>query len=222
MNLTGIDDEITMPGFTYANAVQGYGPLLQDRTTIMETETALLIAVADGAGGTSHGERAADLVITGLGEFARQGATFLDEETWATFLIDLDSVIAGDPEPGETTAVVLALTPELIRGASVGDSEAWLVTPSGCHDLTAQQQRKPLLGSGVAVPVAFRISHDGGTLVVGTDGLFKYAPAALIRDTVRRETPEEACGSLIARVRLPNGTLQDDVAVVVCRLPGPV
>lgn len=33
----------------------------------------------------------------------------------------------GDPEPGETTAVVLAAMPGLICGASVGDSEAWLL-----------------------------------------------------------------------------------------------
>ncbi len=207
-----------MLDFIYTKAVQGYGSVLQDRVAVIETRTAWLIAVADGAGGTSHGDRAADLVITSLEEFARQDSRFLDEQTWVTFLTDLDSVIAGDREPGETTAVILAVTPQFICGASVGDSEAWLVTPAGCYDLTARQRRKPLLGSRFAVPVAFRISHDGGTLVVGSDGLFKYATAALIRETVRRGTPEEACGALIDLVRLPGGMLQDDVAVVVCRL----
>jgi len=56
-------------------------------------------------------------------------------------------------------------------------------------------------------------------LVVGSDGLFKYALTATIHELARRGTPGEACLSLIDRARLPNGKLQDDVAVIVCHLP---
>ena len=119
------------------------------------------------------------------------------------------------------TVVVLSVTVRQVRGASVGDTEAWLITETGWHDLKAHQRRKPLLGSGAAVPVAFRSEHSGGTLVVGSDGLFKYTPGALIRETALQGTPGEACGALLELVRLPGGALQDDVGVVVRRLPRP-
>jgi hypothetical protein len=51
--------------------------------------------------------------------------------------------------------------------------------------------------------------------------LFKYAPAEEIREAALRGTPESACQALVDLVRLPGGKLQDDVAVVVCHLPGP-
>ena len=113
--------------------------------------------------------------------------------------------------------MVLAVTHGMICGASVGDSEAWLITPNDCHSLTAHQRRKPMLGSGAAMPVSFRVPWTGGTLLLGSDGLFKYAPAGKIREIAPGGTPEAACEALIDVVRLPNGRLQDDVAVVVCR-----
>ena len=210
-----------MSAFLHAFELAHYGHALQDRAAIIETGSGLILAVADGAGGTSHGGRAADLVLRCLNALIERGEPLDDEETWLDFLAETDRTIAGDPEPGETTAVVLAATPGLICGASVGDSEAWLLNSGGWLDLTVRQRRKPLLGSGVASPVSFRQDHPGGVLVVGSDGLFKYAPSAAIRDLARRGTPGEACLSLIDRVRLPNGKLQDDVAVVICHLPGP-
>ena len=80
---------------------------------------------------------------------------------------------AGDMA-GETTAIVIVLSAKGITGTSVGDSEAWLVGPSGIDDLTASQHRRRL-GSGAAVPAAFFRSPLDTVLVAGTDGLFKYA-----------------------------------------------
>lgn len=210
-----------MPDFEYGQVVQGGGPDPQDRVAVVETAGGLFVAVADGAGGTSHGGRAADLVVAGLRELAGRGGPVPDEPAWEEFLAEMDCAIARDPEPGETTAVVLAVTASLICGASVGDSEAWLIAPAGWHDLTARQRRKPLLGSRAAVPVSFRSSHAGGTLLVGSVGLFKYAPAPLLRETAPRGTPRQACGALVDLARLPGGGLQDDVSVVVCRLSRP-
>jgi serine/threonine protein phosphatase PrpC len=210
-----------MPHLSYALKAERYGTVLQDRAAVIETETILVIAVADGAGGRAHGERAADLVVGGLETFVRRGAPLSRERTWTTFLAETDLAISRDPEPGETTAVVLAIAQGMICGASVGDSEAWLVTPQSCHDLTSRQRRKPFLGSGCAVPVPIRHRHAGGVLVVGSDGLFRYAAADQIREVALSGTPEEACRALIDLVRLPNGTLQDDVAVVVCHVSEP-
>jgi PPM family protein phosphatase len=206
----------------HAFLLERYGPVLQDRVAVIETGSALVLAVADGAGGRPHGGCAADLVSRGLETLVGSGAPLDQERTWRTFLAETDRAIGRDPEPGETTAVVLAVTPGMICGASVGDSEAWLITPQGRHALTAHQRRKPMLGSGAAMPVSFRLPHAGGTLLVGSDGLFKYAPGETIRESALGVTPESACTRLIDLVRLPGGQLQDDVAVVVCHLPGPV
>lgn len=102
-------------------------------------------------------------------------------------------------------------------GASVGDSGAWLVWDGTVIDLTEQQVRKPLLGSGAAHPVAFGPVPMRGRLVVATDGLFKYATRARLVSAASRGGPESAVTALIDAVRMPSGRLQDDVGVVVCQ-----
>ena len=67
-----------------------------------------------------------------------------------------------------------------------------------------------------------RIGLFAPDLPAGTDGLFRYTTGVQFRVTALRGTPEEACRALIDLVRLPVGTLQDDVAVVVCQVPGSV
>ena len=57
--------------------------------------------------------------------------------------------------PGESTVVVVDVRADSICGASVGDSQAWIVNGADITDLTARQHRKPLLGSGEAEPVGF-------------------------------------------------------------------
>jgi PPM family protein phosphatase len=53
---------------------------------------------------------------------------------------------------GETTAVIAVVDESGVNGASVGDSGAWQVEPAMHIDLACQQIRKPLIGSGEAVP----------------------------------------------------------------------
>lgn len=92
-------------------------------------------------------------------------------------------------------------------------------------DLTGRQRRKPLLGSGAAVPVGFSATWTAGfsttwtpgTLLIATDGLFKYAPARRVAEIARGADLAAAAEALVEQVRLPSGGLQDDVAVVLCR-----
>lgn len=74
---------------------------------------------------------------------------------------------------GETTAVIAYVDTAGVRGASVGDSCAWLMHEDTFTDLTSGQSRKPLLGSGSAVPVAFTSKQNFDRVVLGSDGLFK-------------------------------------------------
>jgi serine/threonine protein phosphatase PrpC len=85
-------------------------------------------------------------------------------------------------------------------------------------DLTKDQVRKPLLGSGSAKPVAFRAERPRGTLLVASDGLVKYAPRDRIcRLALEKDLPS-AGRKIVDLARLRSGQLQDDVSLVLCRL----
>lgn len=79
-----------------------------------------------------------------------------------------------------------------IFGASVGDSAAWLFADAGPIDFTRDQQRKPLLGSGQAPsPRGFCSPIQSGTLVIASDGLWKYASLDAIRSRVQTSASAE-------------------------------
>jgi hypothetical protein len=169
-----------------------------------------VIVVADGAGGTGRagGHAAAWLVAHVRVALAREPACDL-----VGLLEDADRQLHG--KGGETTGLVLRLGAHGVDGASVGDSEAWVVGPGLREVLTAGQVLKPLLGSGRAVARSFDAAPLAGTLVAGSDGLFKYAPASVIARTVRLAQAAELPAQLVELVRLRGGRLADDVAVAV-------
>jgi PPM family protein phosphatase len=202
--------------FETAKAIEGYQAELEDRAEVIERGSELVIVVADGAGGRAGGARAADIVI----QEVRQAATFRrldDPQAWCLLLSEMDQTLLENPEAGETTAVVAALSPAGIVGASVGDSGAWLVTPKGYDDLTENQRQKPFLGTGAAIPVAFKARCLDGTLLVASNGLFKYADWKRIAEVARETDIQQAAGHLVDLVRLRSGSLPDDVSVVLCR-----
>ena len=183
----------------------------EDRAALFEYEEGVVAVVADGAGGTGGGARAAQTVI----EVVQRQGWSAQEGTWVEVLEQLDHSVS----PGQTTAVIVALGPAGLVGASVGDSEAWWWSGPSEHPLTRGQRRKPLLGSGEAMPVGFTLEVRGpGTLVLGSDGLWKYVrwervPEALLHP------PKEAVRRLLESVRYPSGELPDDVSVIVVRAP---
>jgi PPM family protein phosphatase len=203
---------------SYALGLESEGPILQDRARAFEVGNALVIAVADGAGGLAGSEHAAEAVVQGIEAWIERRVPLDDEATWSAYLKATDSTIRKAGNWGETTAVVLVVTDGLICGASVGDSEAWLATTDDFRSLTTGQNRRPFLGSGAARPTSFRRTHSSGVLIVGTDGLFKYAPTWRICQVAVEGPPDIAARSLLDLVRMPNGKLQDDVGYVICRL----
>jgi serine/threonine protein phosphatase PrpC len=182
----------------------------QDRAAVVELGDGVVIALADGAGGTGSGAAAAQAVIDALD---RESV----EQYLAATLESLDADLA--KLGGQSTAVMIAITSDGVQGASVGDSGAWLLHRSGAEEeLTARQDRKPLLGSG-ALPVAFTATWSkSATLLVASDGLFSYATMADIARVIREaRTLADAAKQLVDLVRLFDGSLQDDVAIVLCR-----
>jgi serine/threonine protein phosphatase PrpC len=101
----------------------------------------------------------------------------------------------------------------------VGDCEAWLWQSAGVVALTEGQPRKPPLGGAPVVARAFFRSVEGPcTLLLGTDGLFTYAPRARIEAALRSQPAPQACCAELAQLpRLPGGGLQDDLGLVLLR-----
>ena len=181
-------------------AAKGSG---QDRVRVVEIDGRLVIALADGAGGTGNGAIAAETIVAAIGS-ERTAAQCCE------LIENLDAQLGG----GQSTAVVLVVGTNLV-GASVGDSGAWLIRDDGVDDLTQAQQRKPLVGDGcMATPIE---AGFAGTLLVASDGLLRYASRAAIAEIARSGDLAAAARALLQLVRLPTGELQDDVSVVLVR-----
>ncbi|MDB6016243.1 MAG: hypothetical protein JWR19_732 [Pedosphaera sp.] len=190
---------------------------LQDRAEIIALpDGGLVLVVADGAGGRSGGAEAAEKVIEMVREFTATRVSF-EDEAFCELLKSVDRAIETNPGAGETTAVVACVSADGIMGASVGDSGAWLIGEHGCENLTRLQQRKPFLGTGMAMPVAFKAGKLSGTLLLASDGLLKYTSQENICKAVTQNNLNTVAKALIDLVRHPSGSLPDDVCVVVCR-----
>ena len=136
------------------------------------------------------------------------------EHDWVQVLTRLDTHLSSSAGLGETTAVVAFVTDDEIVGASVGDSGAWMLMGIWLN-LLEDQHRKPLLGTGSALPVAFGPFPIGERVLLGSDGLFKYVDAERIGQLARDASLEAAATELVRAARLPTGRLQDDITVVI-------
>lgn len=214
-----------LPPLTFACRRDSYrGESSEDRAEILLAAGSQILFVADGVGGRPNGAKAADLLLDLVRDVAPQ-IIRLDASAWARFLTEADRIVHDEAEGGETTAVIAQAAGDghKVVGASVGDSEAWFVTADGLFDLTESQRKKPFLGSGGAQPVAFALSvpPSGGTLLIASDGLFKYAAQERILEAARLPEGEESAAALLDAARLRSGSFSDDIAVALCRIaPG--
>jgi PPM family protein phosphatase len=206
------------PQFVTRTVLEAAGRRLEDRAEVIPRGEWLVLVVADGAGGRPGPVEAAEWVVRRVREeTSRPRFTFYDPFAWTGLLSKIDREMLDDPTAGEATGVVAAVSPKAVFGASVGDSAAWLVTPDRVHDLTARQQRKPFLGTGVAAPVPFGSGPPTGTLLLATDGLLKYTGPEKIAEAARDADLDAAARRLVDLVRLRSGALQDDVGLILCR-----
>lgn len=178
----------------------------EDRLLVKRRGERTIAIVCDGAGNGGRGGLAADLAVEELTRILGQEG-FID---WVPALLGVDQLLKREAQGGETTRVVVDISDHgEIRGASVGDSGAWML-PSRrpVMDLTAHQDRARL-GSGQAGPMRFNAQLIG-RLLLATDGLLKYVRVADIRSCAAR-----GVDALIDSVRLKSGALHDDVAVIL-------
>jgi serine/threonine protein phosphatase PrpC len=187
----------------------------EDRAEVFVSGEDLVIAIADGAGGTPGGGSASDALVAAVSDEIQRAGDSFDSRRWAKVFCETDAKLAGRLS-GETTGVLVVLGPRGLVGVSAGDTEAWVVGPTSIDDLTVHQQRARV-GSGRIAAIPFHRPILDGILVVGTDGLFKYAVPEKVAAIVRVNFPADAARRLSEVVRLSSGRLQDDFAVVVAR-----
>ncbi len=199
-----------MSPFETVSAIQAYRERSEDRVAVFNDEARTVVVVADGAGGTGAGDVAALAVIR---EIEAEYSKIHSAKEWALLLRQIDGRI-GD---GETTAVVVDVRTMGVAGASVGDSRAVIVRDGTIFELTANQKRKPLMGTGMAEPIGFVCPPLDGLLLVGTDGFFNYAKPSTILEVVAKFDFQSLPRKCIERVRLPSGDFWDDVTVVAVR-----
>ena len=177
--------------------------------------------VVDGAGGIEGGTAAADLAVSAIIGSRMIPSLTRQPGYWASTLSLLDGYLYQDAEAGECAVVIAAIVDGFVAGASIGDAGAWLFTRNDDIHLTAGQRVKPLAGSGKAEARAFGPVPFEGTLIAGSDGLFKYATLDAVRNSCIVQPAELLARSLIDLVQLPSGDFHDDAAVAVCRREKP-
>ena len=143
----------------------------EDRIAEIRMPGRTLFVVADGAGGAAGGADAAEAIC-------RATSAYQDwrmPSDWAGWLGRVDYEMSRS-RVGLAAAVVIEIWDDgRIVGASVGDCEAWMFGGGAAsRSLTAGQAVKPLLGEGTARPVGFEARLGRGTLLIATDGLWKY------------------------------------------------
>lgn len=203
-----------MARFETAHLTESYRKDCEDRVAVIQSDERTIIVVADGAGGVGNGGAAAETVIR---EITADHRGITTAEEWETELRQIDCRIG----IGESTAVVADLRADSIVGASVGDSRAWIIREGKLTDLTVNQIRKPLLGSGDARPTRFSHGPLNGTLIVATDGFCNYVKREQLTGMISRTDVLEIPRRCVELVRLPSGDLWDDIGIVACRVPRP-
>ena len=191
-------------------ACKGSTSLCQDSIAVIQcSDGSLLLCVADGAGGMGGGAEASSFIC----DLLRQNADELvRKRNFREWLSDIDSQLYRNPLTGESSCIIVCLKYGIVQGASVGDSECWNLEWG--KDLTENQYRKPLLGSGMADIVCFRERFDG-TLLCGSDGLFKYVDRGKIYKTALKSSRPEI--DLLELAKKATGYLQDDFSAIVVR-----
>ena len=200
---------------------RSYRAASEDRAAVFQSPNGISIVVAHGVGGRPNGAAAAERIV-GITCTAASEAPDPPNSGfyWQNVLRRADEALLRDATLGEAAVAALSVTASgEVAGASVGDCEAWLVT-GGVRQVLSLT-RKPYLGCGAATPAVFRGRLEvGSTLLVASDGLFKYADANSICAAASLPSLTDASAALAELPKSAGGSYADDLAVVLCRFKG--
>ncbi len=179
----------------------------EDRAATFSNADTAVFVLADGAGGVGSGARAAEVVV-----YEAQALIHGHHKSALAALAAAETRI--EAFGGMSTGIIVLLRHGQLTGVSCGDSKAWLFSKNRVLELTSNQIRKPLLGSGGTL-VEFGPEPFNGRLLLASDGLVNYAQASKIACNAVLENIHEAATSLAELPRLKSGKFPDDVAILL-------
>jgi len=141
------------------------------RLSVLRDARATLVAVADGASADAASHAAAALAVRELAHCFRNGILPDDSRDWEMILEGIDFSVFKDPVAGETSTLVLCVRDDVVVGAAVGDSLAYVLSPNrGAHLLAGAQGSVPLVGTAMARPIGFGPLQVEGKLITRRAG----------------------------------------------------
>jgi serine/threonine protein phosphatase PrpC len=142
-----------------------------DRLSVLRDPHRTLIALADGADSGAASHAAAALAVRELAKCFRHGILPDNPRDWEMILEGIDVSVFKDPVAGETSALVLLVQQDVVVGASVGDSLAYVVSESrGARLLAGGGRETPRIGTAMARPIGFGPVQLDGKLVTRRSG----------------------------------------------------
>jgi PPM family protein phosphatase len=185
-----------------------------DNLYLVEAFDSIWFCISDGAGGTGEGEAASYYVVEAFKELVHINS-FDNSEDFEGFLRGIDKELSCESHGGEATAIIGKVINGTVMGASVGDSEAWLFNLEYDYELTSLQNIKPLIGSGSSIPIGFGPINLDQSMLLGSDGLFKYTKHTEIKNLLSNSVKAKNIAEL---AKNETGKLQDDIsAIYICK-----
>ena len=186
-----------------------------DRVAWLRLDHADVLLLADGAGNSSKGARAAEAFVSIASSAAHSARQPESTDYWEMVLRSIDSSVMRSCDGGLTTGVVVVCGAAEVWAASVGDSAAWLVHRAELTPLLEAGPSGNLLGSGRCRPRTFRSHHRGGRVVLTSDGVHKYLERDFLAIALGLDTLEESLDAMLTATLDGVGNRLDDAAVVL-------
>ena len=191
----------------------------QDAIETRRLPNARLVALADGAGGQAGGALAARLAVAIALDFLESASNPFDSDTLRTAISLADEAVEASFYTGFSTLIVVACAQKRIAGASVGDSMALHIFPSGEMELSERQRKNPPLGSGgcLGTPFDYDVRGDEQTLLM-SDGVFRFVGTEQLAQTCRESSDADVMARLLElQRRQENDDLFDDWSAILIR-----
>ena len=182
--------------------------------------------LSDGQGGRADGARAAQLAVqqSMVAALDCPPRSLREPLAFERIVRAADAVVYAEPRAGFATLVALAVSRDLICGASCGDSAVLLLQNDKISTLTEGQAKDPPVGSHAVDAVPFSLDLEPPwRLCAISDGVWKYAGWGQVYTLMRRLSGSALVDALReAVVRHSSGVLPDDfsIAVLDCREEG--
>ncbi|MEK7863863.1 MAG: protein phosphatase 2C domain-containing protein [Chloroflexota bacterium] len=200
----------------------------EDRSVVREDRGTLLLAVADGVGGSAGGEIAADAAVVALADrfFSAPGDRTL-EDRLADAIRDANTAVlkaaaSSGNSQAASTLVAAAVRQDHLVVANLGDSRAYLVRDGVSRQLTEdhsgdlQHAITRFVGDprGVQPDVFVEDLRPSDRLVLCSDGLTRHVSPEEIATAVAASADiDAAAGALIDMANARGG--EDNVTVVL-------